>query len=58
MKIGIVGGGISGLVAMYLLSPRHEVTLFETNNYVGGHTNSVQVNLEGGSWNMDTGFIK
>ena len=57
MKIGIVGGGISGLVAMYLLSPRHEVTLFETNNYVGGHTNSVQVNLEGGSWNIDTGFI-
>ncbi len=57
MKIAIVGGGISGLVAAYLLSPDHEVTVFEANDYPGGHTHTVSVELDGERQAIDTGFI-
>ena len=57
MNIGVIGGGISGLLAAFLLSRRHEVTVFEAGDTVGGHTNTVRVDLEDGSWNVDTGFI-
>lgn len=57
MKIAIVGGGVSGLTAAYKLSPLHEVTLFEANDYLGGHTNTVDVDLNGEHHSMDTGFI-
>ena len=57
MKIAIVGGGISGLVTAYLLSREHEITLYETNSYLGGHTNTVAVALAGESYRVDTGFI-
>lgn len=57
MKIGIIGSGISGLVTAYRLSSQHNVTLFEANDYVGGHTNTVRVELEGETHDVDTGFI-
>jgi predicted NAD/FAD-binding protein len=57
MKIAIVGTGISGLTSAHLLQRSHEVTLFEANDYVGGHTNTIRVALEDGEWNVDTGFI-
>ena len=57
MKIGIIGGGVSGLVAGYRLQQDHEVTLFEANDYIGGHTNTIDVNLDGTSYAVDTGFI-
>lgn len=57
MKIAIVGGGISGLVAGYLLHEDHEITLFEAADYVGGHTNTVDVDLDGSTFAVDTGFI-
>ncbi|MFM2096359.1 MAG: hypothetical protein RIS70_3483, partial [Planctomycetota bacterium] len=38
MKLAIIGSGISGLVAAYRLHNRHEITLFEALDYVGGHT--------------------
>jgi uncharacterized protein len=57
MKIAIVGGGISGLVAARKLYADHEITLFEANHYLGGHTNTVDVELEGRHWAIDTGFI-
>ncbi len=57
MNIAIVGAGISGLTAAYLLSPRHQVTVFEAGSYAGGHTNTVSVTLGGKTWNVDTGFI-
>lgn len=57
MRIGIIGGGISGLVSAYLLSRRHDITLFEAGGSVGGHANSIRVDLGDGSWNIDTGFI-
>lgn len=53
----MIGGGISGLVAAHLLHPHHDVTLFEANAYAGGHTHTVRVDLGGGVWDVDTGFI-
>lgn len=57
MKVAVVGGGISGLTAAYYLCRRHRVTLFEANDYVGGHTNTVDVDLDGQQHAIDTGFI-
>jgi predicted NAD/FAD-binding protein len=56
-RIAIVGGGISGLTAAYRLSPFHQVTVFEANGYPGGHTNTVDVELDGERHAIDTGFI-
>ena len=57
MKIAIVGSGISGLGAGWLLSPHHQVTLYEAGNYLGGHTNTVDVTLDGAMAPVDTGFL-
>ena len=57
MKIAIIGGGISGLTTAHLLCGEHEITLFETNNYPGGHTNTLDVTHDGKRYAVDTGFI-
>lgn len=57
MKIAIVGTGISGLTCGYYLHQEHDVTLFEANDYIGGHTATVDIELEGRSFSVDTGFI-
>jgi uncharacterized protein len=57
MRIAVVGAGVSGLVSAYLLSRRHEVTVFEAGAYAGGHTNTVDVDLDGERHAVDTGFI-
>lgn len=57
MKIAIVGAGISGLAAAWLLRQRHEVTLFEAGDYIGGHTHTVDVELAGARFPVDTGFL-
>lgn len=57
MRIAIIGAGISGLTAAYRLSLTHEITLFEANDYPGGHTNTVDVELDGERQAIDTGFI-
>lgn len=57
MKIAVIGSGISGLTAAYLLSKEHEVHLFEKNNYIGGHTNTIDVTLQNENHHIDTGFI-
>src|SRR5215218_1044852 len=57
MKIAIVGAGVSGLVAAHVLHRLHDVTLFEANDYAGGHTHTVRVETDGGEWDVDTGFI-
>lgn len=57
MKIAIVGTGISGMVAAYLLHRDHEITVFEAADYIGGHTNTVEVPMEGRDYAIDTGFI-
>lgn len=57
MRIAIIGSGISGLVAAYKLSKKHTVTVLEANDYIGGHTNTVNVQLDGNNYSVDTGFI-
>jgi predicted NAD/FAD-binding protein len=57
MRIAIVGTGISGNVAAYHLSRDHEVTVFEANDYVGGHTHTHDIEWEGQSYTLDSGFI-
>ncbi|TAA48181.1 MULTISPECIES: NAD(P)/FAD-dependent oxidoreductase [Corallincola] len=56
-RIAIIGAGISGLVTAKLLSRKHDVTLFEKNHYIGGHTHTVDVEVGGKSYAVDTGFI-
>lgn len=53
MKIAIIGAGISGLGAAYLLNKQHDITLFEKNAYIGGHTRTLTV----AGIPVDTGFI-
>ncbi len=57
MKIAIVGTGISGLMCGHLLHGLHEITLFEANDYIGGHTHTVTAEVEGRAYDIDTGFI-
>lgn len=57
MRIAIIGSGISGLTCAHLLHSRHEVTLFESNDYLGGHTHTITVDSESGPLAVDTGFI-
>lgn len=57
MKTAIVGAGISGLVAAYRLHPQHEITVFEAGDKPGGHTNTIQVEYDGETHSIDTGFI-
>lgn len=46
MNIAIVGSGISGLYAAYYLSKQHQVTLYEANSYLGGHTDTHNINID------------
>ena len=57
MRIAVVGSGISGLSAAWLLSRRHEVVLYEANDYLGGHTDTHSVEVDGRTLEVDTGFI-
>jgi predicted NAD/FAD-binding protein len=57
VRIAIIGTGIAGLVAAHLLRHHHELTLFEADDHAGGHTNTIDVTLNGQSYAVDTGFI-
>jgi predicted NAD/FAD-binding protein len=57
VNIAIIGSGISGLTSAYLLNRSHEITLFEASDWIGGHTHTVDVTVEGRSYAVDTGFI-
>ena len=46
-RIAVIGSGISGLASAYFLHNMHDVVLFEANDYLGGHTNTVDIQLEG-----------
>ncbi|MCH2323842.1 MAG: FAD-dependent oxidoreductase [Pseudomonadales bacterium] len=55
-RIAIIGSGISGLTAAYLLHKSHEITLFEANDYIGGHTHTAKVAQGKQYYDIDTGF--
>ena len=57
MRIAIVGSGISGLTVAHRLQHDHDVTVFEANDYAGGHTHTVDVDWHGQHYAIDTGFI-
>ncbi len=57
MKIAVIGTGIAGNVAAYKLSQDHEVTVYEANDYIGGHTNTHDIDFQGEQYAIDTGFI-
>jgi predicted NAD/FAD-binding protein len=57
MRIAVIGSGISGLAAAYYLSRKHEVSLFEEAERLGGHTNTIMVESSRGPLAVDTGFI-
>ncbi|MBD2859198.1 FAD-dependent oxidoreductase [Spongiibacter sp. KMU-158] len=56
-RVAIIGSGISGLSAAYYLQRNYQVTLFEANDYLGGHTATVDVEVASGTYAIDTGFI-
>jgi len=57
LKIAVIGTGISGLSAAWLLAREHDVTIYEKDAHVGGHSNTVDVDLPDGRVAVDTGFI-
>ena len=57
MNIAIIGTGISGLTAAYYLQNKHQLTLFEKNHEIGGHTATKDITVNGHSYALDTGFI-
>ena len=57
LRIAVVGTGVSGLSAAWLLSQAHDVTVYESLSYLGGHSNTVEVVGAGGRIAVDTGFI-
>jgi uncharacterized protein len=56
-RIAVVGSGIAGLACAWLVSRNDRVTLFEAGRYFGGHTNTVDVELDGSTFGVDTGFL-
>ena len=56
-RVAIVGSGIAGLTAAYRLQNDVDVTVFEQNDWIGGHTHTVDVTLDGQTYAVDTGFI-
>ncbi len=57
MKIGVIGSGISGLVSALTLQEKFEISLFEKNSKLGGHSNTVTIEQENNKYSVETGFI-
>ena len=57
MKIAVIGTGIAGNVAAYHLNKKHDITVFEANDHVGGHTHTHDIEIKGKQYSVDSGFI-
>jgi predicted NAD/FAD-binding protein len=57
MKIAIIGSGIAGLTSAYLLNRNHDIRVFEAGDWIGGHTHTVDVQVDGQRYAVDSGFI-
>ena len=57
MRIAVIGTGVSGLVAAYLLGREHDLTVFEAQSHVGGHTLTSPIDWQGQEYHVDAGFI-
>src|SRR5450432_917407 len=57
MRIAVIGSGIAGMASAWLLSLEHDVTLYEANDHLGGHTHTHDVEVAGRKYAVDTGFI-
>lgn len=56
-RIAIIGTGIAGLTTARLLNAHHDIEVFEQNDYIGGHTHTRDVTIDGRTWGVNTGFI-
>lgn len=56
-RIAVIGAGIAGMASAYFLARKYRVTVFEAGQYAGGHTNTVDVELDGMRAPVDTGFL-
>jgi predicted NAD/FAD-binding protein len=56
-KVAVVGTGIAGMTSAYLINKSADITVFESNDYIGGHTATKKVSCKGKSYDIDTGFI-
>lgn len=57
MKIAIIGSGVAGNTIAYHLYKQHDITVFEAESHIGGHTHTHHISHEGLNYNVDTGFI-
>ncbi|MES2501104.1 MAG: FAD-dependent oxidoreductase, partial [Pseudomonadota bacterium] len=57
MKVAIIGSGIAGNIIAHHLHNEHEITVFEANSHIGGHTHTHNIELMGKNYAVDTGFI-
>ncbi len=57
MRIAVIGAGIAGNTVAYHLCRAHDITVFEANRYVGGHSNTIDVDIDGCEYAVDTGFM-
>ena len=57
MRIAVIGSGVAGIGAAWALSARHDVTLLEANERIGGHSRTLDVDIDGRTLPVDTGFI-
>jgi uncharacterized protein len=57
MRVAIIGSGIAGNTLAHYLHPQHDITVYEANSYIGGHTHTHNVEIGGSNYAVDTGFI-
>ncbi|MFM8186219.1 MAG: NAD(P)/FAD-dependent oxidoreductase, partial [Alphaproteobacteria bacterium] len=56
-KVAIIGSGISSLVSAYFLNQKYDIKLYEKNDYLGGHSNTIDIDYNGKKIPVDIGFI-